>query len=306
IIDQATKKFYTNDYYQFQNAEEKRKQMIDSGTSFVKGPEQNHPKAVYHARLLNNIVETANAIKNSRDSFNLTKPSAASEEILVPPEIQVEPLRPKNVRRRHYQKGNCSNCNTYRRYADTDKKICRLCSFAELFPKSKNQDINNFLIRSSNNKGKSILEWIPYEDFSNVEYIGKGGFSEVHKAMWSRGHIKHWNLITGEVVRSEPVEVALKVLDKSKDINSNFLNEDPKTENYIFVMQYANYGSLSELLANEFYNKENLDPEELQMAAKKRVEMIKSGIPFVEKFGFKHSKTNHEAEETDDFHEKID
>ncbi|CAG8789413.1 16695_t:CDS:2, partial [Acaulospora morrowiae] len=87
--------------------------------------------------------------------------------------------------------------------------------------------------------------------------------------------------------------------------------------------------------------KENLDPEELREAQKKREEMIKSGIQFVEKPGLKHPKsfsysrkldsviesskitlynsseynfsnasenslTKHEAEENDDCQETID
>ncbi|CAG8685004.1 13636_t:CDS:10, partial [Acaulospora morrowiae] len=330
IIDQATKKFYTNDYHQFQNAEEKRKQMINSGTSFVKGSGPNHSKSVYHARLLNTIMEIANNIKSLRDSSNLTKPSAASEEILKPLEIQVEPPRPKN-------------------------KICRLCSFANLFPKSDNRDINNFLIRTSNNQAKGILEWIPYEDFSYIECIGCGAFSRVYKAMWHRGHIKHWNLKTGEVVRSEPVEVALKVLADSDCLRSTFLDklrsfhlfksnelkyrhivkcygvsQDPETKNYIFVMQYANYGNLRNLLATEFHGRLNwnlkkkvvlsllesikeihqqnlihrdlhksLDPEELLVAEKKREEMVKSGIPFVEKLESKHTKSVYSSKTLD-------
>ncbi|CAG8483359.1 4180_t:CDS:10 [Acaulospora morrowiae] len=217
-------------------------------------PEQNHPESVYHARLLNTIVEIANSIKNSRDSFNLMKPSAAGNKILVHPEIQ---------------------------------------------------DINYFLIRSSNNQAKSILEWIPYEDFSNIERIGMGGFSKVYKAMWQRGHIKHWNSRMGEVVRSEPVEVALKVLDDSADICSTFLNEESKTRNYIFVMQYANYGNLRTLLVNGFNNKveiiENLDPEELRAAEKIREEMIKYGIQFVEKPGFEHPESVYSSRKLDSF-----
>ncbi|CAG8732336.1 10840_t:CDS:2, partial [Acaulospora morrowiae] len=240
IIDQATKKFYMNDYQQFQNAEEKRKQMIDSGTSFVKEPGQNHPKSVYHARSLNIIIEIANAIKNSRDLFNFAKPSASENSSRTP-------------KTKKHQKQNY---------------------FRKVIMKKS--------ITSSNNQAKSILEWIPYEDFSNIDYIGIGGFSKVYKATWHKGHIKRWNLLTGEVVRSKSVEVALKVLHDSTDINSTFLNElqflhlfksneleyrhivkcygvsqDPETKNYIFVMQYANYGNLRKLLATEFSDRVN-------------------------------------------------
>ncbi|CAG8579265.1 11460_t:CDS:10, partial [Acaulospora morrowiae] len=328
LIEQATRNFYANDYHQFQKAEEKRKKMI----SFLKEAEQNHPKSVYHTRPLNTIIEIANAIQNSGDSSKAMKHPG-------PIEIQVEP-----------QKGVCSNCKKKRHYADLLKKICRLCSFAELFPKSNNQDINNFLIKSSENEGRRILEWISYEDFEIGEDIGSGGYSKVCKATWHRGHIKRWIPQTGEVVRSGPVEVALKVLKNSKDMDSKFLNElenlykfkssdlgyrhivkcygvsqDPKSQNYILIMQYANNGSLREFLKDRFHNKanwnfkkkvilsllesineihrqeirENLDPDELQAAEEKREEMVKFGIPFVEKPRFEHPKSVYSSRSLD-------
>ncbi|CAG8766472.1 7537_t:CDS:2, partial [Acaulospora morrowiae] len=104
----------------------------------------------------------------------------ASEKILEPPKIQVEPLRSKNV----------SSFVLLQNY----------------FQKSDNKDINNFLVRSSYNQAKRILEWIPYKDFLDIEYIRIGGFNKIYKAAWHRGYIKHRNLLT-EVVRSESVKV---------------------------------------------------------------------------------------------------
>ena len=28
------------------------------------------------------------------------------------------------------------------------------------------------------------IEWIPFNEFGNIEYLAKGGFGEVHKAIW--------------------------------------------------------------------------------------------------------------------------
>ena len=28
------------------------------------------------------------------------------------------------------------------------------------------------------------IQWIPFNEFKNIEYLAKGGFGEVHKATW--------------------------------------------------------------------------------------------------------------------------
>jgi hypothetical protein len=38
-----------------------------------------------------------------------------------------------------------------------------------------------------------LLEWIPYKQFMNIEFLAKGGFIKVYKAKWPRGNIHHWN-----------------------------------------------------------------------------------------------------------------
>ena len=31
------------------------------------------------------------------------------------------------------------------------------------------------------------IQWIPFDEFKNIEYLAKGGFGEVHKAIWFNG-----------------------------------------------------------------------------------------------------------------------
>ena len=42
---------------------------------------------------------------------------------------------------------------------------------------SKNAIIDNFLFLND-------LKWIPYNKFENVEYLNKGGFGTIYKAIW--------------------------------------------------------------------------------------------------------------------------
>ncbi|CAG8561505.1 6866_t:CDS:2 [Acaulospora colombiana] len=130
---------------EYEEAEKRRLQMVMTD---VKEAEPNHPTSAYHARLLNPIMDSANIILNSRSSSNIMHPSASPSS----PEIQVEPQRPRNI-----------PCNKYQLNIS----------------KSGNKDIDDFLKKSLGNEGRCILEWIPYGEFSNLEKIGRGGFSKM-------------------------------------------------------------------------------------------------------------------------------
>ncbi len=70
-----------------------------------------------------------------------------------------------------------------------------------------------------------ILEWIPYNRLKNIEYLDKGGFSIVYKAIWLDGYIDYYSYDKREWIRCNNVEVALKSLNKSSNLNEEFLNE---------------------------------------------------------------------------------
>ena len=36
-------------------------------------------------------------------------------------------------------------------------------------------------------KWKQIIEWIEYNKFENIEYLAKGGFGTIFKAVWKDG-----------------------------------------------------------------------------------------------------------------------
>ncbi|POG57992.1 hypothetical protein GLOIN_2v1734648, partial [Rhizophagus irregularis DAOM 181602=DAOM 197198] len=115
-----------------------------------------------------------------------------------------------------------------------------------------------------------ILEWIPYDKLSSINYYNKGGFSEIHKAIWLDGPIFSWNFDKKQWNRCNfqtGYEVILKTLNSSSGSDDKFLNEckyhyncqknsfskfiqffgitqDPNNLNYIIVMSYAKKGNL--------------------------------------------------------------
>ena len=92
---------------------------------------------------------------------------------------------------------------------------------------SGNDFIDRFIQETQLNNGlkKRILEWIPYNRLENIEYLDKGGFSTIYEAIWLDGPIKRWNNNEKQWIRYNDKKVALKNLEKSSNLNNEFLNE---------------------------------------------------------------------------------
>ncbi|CAB4443427.1 unnamed protein product [Rhizophagus irregularis] len=112
------------------------------------------------------------------------------------------------------------------------------------FGKSGNTIMDNFILEKR-------LKWFPYDKFINVEYLDKGGFGIIYKAMM--------------LDDKENREVILKCNNNLSENLNEFLNEwkyhesclesneiiyfygftkDPDTLKYMVVMDYANKGNL--------------------------------------------------------------
>ncbi|RIA87949.1 hypothetical protein C1645_827104 [Glomus cerebriforme] len=80
---------------------------------------------------------------------------------------------------------------------------------------------NNELCKESQQNAKNsyeVLEWIPYNNLKNINYHDKGGFSQIHKAIWLDGPIDSWNFDKQQWNRLDfqgSYEVILKNLNNS-------------------------------------------------------------------------------------------
>jgi len=186
--------------------------------------------------------------------------------------------------------GLCQEC----KQPNTGEKWCQVCNSKRLkkdFKKnwydgvlsnkwtSGNQAIDQFIQKHQleATDADKLLEWIPYEQFSEIEFLAQGGFGKVYKAKWSEGNTKHWDTENKQWQREKDSkknyrEVALKSLNDSQD-NINFLDEtakhkdiddwfnnivpcyglshDPETGNYLMVMQYMPEGNLRYYLSSK-------------------------------------------------------
>ncbi|CAB4380732.1 unnamed protein product [Rhizophagus irregularis] len=77
-----------------------------------------------------------------------------------------------------------------------------------------------------------ILEWIEYDRFENVEYLTKGGFGTIYKAIWKDGYMD----ITFEFLR----EIESHTMIISACVTRCFgITKDPKSNNFMMIMEYA-------------------------------------------------------------------
>jgi len=133
--------------------------------------------------------------------------------------------------------GICGECNE----PGTGYKWCQPCN-AKRFKKnfknwtSGNKNIDELIQQSQLNAlhCSKCLQWIPFENFENVTYITRGGFGKIYSAGWPEGSIEFWDIENQEWNRNTDVKVALKSLDNSSNISTNFLNEVINLNNYCF------------------------------------------------------------------------
>jgi hypothetical protein len=130
----------------------------------------------------------------------------------------------------------CEYCGQkYNNQFELNNKICISCQISH-----ENNKINDLIQEMKLNIDYNFLayniifEWIPYDQFYDIEEIGKGGFSTVYSAIWKdgllfckRGTKDYWE-------RKPNTAVALKCLHNSQNFLDNFINEVL----YFFVVYY--------------------------------------------------------------------
>ena len=134
----------------------------------------------------------------------------------------------KDLEKRKEAYGICGECNE----PGTGNYWCKPCNskrFTENFKTwtSSNKDIDEFIQHSQLNAVHSskCLEWIPFKNFQDVTYITRGGFGKIYSADWPEGYINYWDIEDQEWNKRSDQKVALKSLDNSSDISTDFLNE---------------------------------------------------------------------------------
>ena len=130
----------------------------------------------------------------------------------------------EDLEKRREAYGICRECNE----PGTGWSWCQPCNakiFKENFKNwtSGNKDIDEFIQHSQLNAVhcSKCLEWIPFENFQDVNYVTRGGFGKIYSAEWPEGYICYWDIENQKWYRIKYYKYALKSLNNSSD----FLNE---------------------------------------------------------------------------------
>ncbi|GES78424.1 kinase-like domain-containing protein [Rhizophagus clarus] len=70
-----------------------------------------------------------------------------------------------------------------------------------------------------------IVEWIPYDKLQNIEYLTRGGCSEIYGAYWIDGHYNEWDSKVKQLKRTNGHDVVLKKLENVESANRSWFDE---------------------------------------------------------------------------------
>ncbi|POG74129.1 hypothetical protein GLOIN_2v1476462 [Rhizophagus irregularis DAOM 181602=DAOM 197198] len=92
---------------------------------------------------------------------------------------------------------------------------------------SGNNDIDNLIQKCQIEtlRPDTIIEWIPYNNLQNIEYLTKGGFSEIYTADWIDGGYVEWDSKEQKLIRLGREKVILKGLENVENANQRWFEE---------------------------------------------------------------------------------
>ncbi|CAG8481511.1 22654_t:CDS:1 [Cetraspora pellucida] len=122
----------------------------------------------------------------------------------------------------------CSKCNSIK-YSYI---YCKNCMKKKLESQFRNWTSGNRYIddciqrrQSEISMSGSIIEWIPFDQFEEIEFLAKGGFSKVYTARWTKGSIDKLDEENECFIRTGTLDVVLKSLNDSEQIGEEFIKE---------------------------------------------------------------------------------
>ncbi|CAB4440222.1 unnamed protein product [Rhizophagus irregularis] len=92
---------------------------------------------------------------------------------------------------------------------------------------SGNDDVDDLIqkYQMESFRPDNIVEWIPYNNLQNINYLTKGGFSEIYTATWIDGKYEEWDSKTIKLKRFGDIEVILKGLENVENATQSWLEE---------------------------------------------------------------------------------
>ncbi|RHZ43784.1 hypothetical protein Glove_856g43 [Diversispora epigaea] len=161
------------------------------------------------------------------------------------------------------EKQQCNNCQNWHQAT----QYCEFCIRKYLKNNfgnwtSGNNEIDK-LIQECQQKTvapDSVIEWIEYDQFEDVEHLTEGGCATIYTAIWKEGYYDKWNSERQTLERFGRQKTVLKRLNNSNNNSVNWFQEvtlsftlnktsvflakfygltkDPTTQDYMLVMRY--------------------------------------------------------------------
>jgi hypothetical protein len=125
-------------------------------------------------------------------------------------------------------KRTCENCNqeclatTYREFCVRNYLKANFSNWS-----SGSYDIDDLIQKCQTEtlRPDMIVEWVPFENFQNIKYLTKGGYSEIYKAIWNDGHYTEWDPKQKQLKRFGTQEVVLKGLGNIESSSKSWFDE---------------------------------------------------------------------------------
>ncbi|EXX60006.1 polo kinase CDC5 [Rhizophagus irregularis DAOM 197198w] len=122
----------------------------------------------------------------------------------------------------------CENCNQkclatlYCEYCVQNYLKAKFSSWT-----SGNNDIDNLIQKCQSEAltPNNIIEWIPYNNLQSIEYLTKGGFSEIYTATWVDGRYEDWDSRKQQLKRFGEHDAVLKRLENVESANQSWFEE---------------------------------------------------------------------------------
>ncbi|CAG8669997.1 8883_t:CDS:2, partial [Gigaspora rosea] len=162
----------------------------------------------------------------------------------------------------------CTQCKGER----TSSKYCNNCIKNYLKNNYKNWTSGNAFVDQLLQSCQSfviflgkLVEWVPFENFKNVQFLKNGGFGSIYTATWTDGWVIDWDDDNKKFLRSGHSKIALKLLFKSNNLNLALHNvmlstqgffgiqcygitRFPDSGEFMLILDYMEYGSLNDFL----------------------------------------------------------
>ncbi|CAG8729671.1 30951_t:CDS:2 [Gigaspora margarita] len=108
----------------------------------------------------------------------------------------------------------------------------------------------NDLIQSSQMRSTldTIIEWVPIDNFEEIEFKSKGGFGSIFTATWIDGWIVDWN------EKAQKFTISNIIFSSNNPVNSvkcYGLTKYPDSSEYMLILKYMNDGDLNAFLFDE-------------------------------------------------------